>query len=624
MQEQANGEEDSSEGEPNCWYVAPDDGFEYEEHSSDLSEDEEPWCGSGTMPLTGDYLSDSDDPHESMPVPSNDDHGETLEQLNTQCPWNMSEEPESDWSSSDQDEFTLPMQPEEDKEDSVREGTKHHDKRLQRQFIKELQRGAENNWQVEGLRTSKVLHALHDWAQMHRRKNVGWKHWAHRHKQEALANIRENYDQRLYEATITAKVKNRLAGNTLHNWTQMHRWRNLGGRHWNHKQMREAMTAIRNNHPDARRTKDAESTKAVRIREAIVAVNRRRKKLARFTLRKIIVITANETIKAMNAVFWAEARGRTRQLRRSREKANNTRERRANPAIDAAAHARGTTTAKQVALKTWRDWHRRTESLNSWMGCADWMAWEARARQKIFYDWQMNSGLRAEDYAWKGWPADGMSPETKRKWTEELIAGGIKHEYILLHWASTWHKRWSDASIKRRREALNTWRIKNSLRRRVSMWSNLWNDGDDEQGPDGSIGEDNDDKGGGTDAPTTGATGPSGRQRWTDTGMSKAAEWHATLQMRRTPGRLRLWRYERKRTRSKIERRTQKWRRREQREQDAETDQRNEMHAGKVRQMIAKTANNGAKTVEWITNEQWEETMRRMEAALIPKLPQMM
>jgi hypothetical protein len=247
------------------------------------------------------------------------------------------------------------MQPEEDKEDIVCEGTKHHDKRLQRKFIKELQRGAENNWLAEGLRTSKVLYALHDWAQMHRRKNVGWKHWDHRHKQEALANIRENYDQRRYEATITAKAKNRLTDNTLHNWTQMHRRRSPGGRHWNHKQMREAMTAIRNNHPDAHRTEDAESTKAVRIREAIAAVNRRRKKLALFTLRKNIIITANDTIKSMNAVFWAEARGRTRQLRRSwfKWKANNTRERRANQAIDAATHARGTTTAKQAALKTW-------------------------------------------------------------------------------------------------------------------------------------------------------------------------------------------------------------------------------------------------------------------------------
>ena len=466
MQEQANDEEDSSDGEPICWYVAPGDGFEYEEHSPDTSEDEEPWCGSGTTPMTGDCMSDSDDPHESMPIPSNDGHGETLEQLNTQCPWNVTDEPESDWSSSDQDEFTLPMQPEGDKEDSVCEGTKHHDKRLQRKFIKELQRGMENNWLAEGLRTSKVLYALHDWAQMHRRTNVGWKHWAHRHKQKALANIRGNYDQRRYEATMTAKVKNRLTDNALHDWTQMHRRRNLGGRHWDHEQMREAMAAIRNNQPDARKTKDAKSTKAVRMREAIAAVTRRRKKIALFTLRKNIIITANDAIKAMNAVFWAETRGRTRQLRRSwfKWEANNTRERRANQAIDAATHARGTTTAKQAALKTWRDWHRRMESLKSWLDRADWTVWEAKARQKIFYDWRMNSGLRAERYAWKGWPADGMTPETKKKWTEELIAGGIKHEYILLHWASTWHKRWSDASIKRRREALNTWRIKNSLR----------------------------------------------------------------------------------------------------------------------------------------------------------------
>ena len=74
---------------------------------------------------------------------------------------------------------------------------------------------------------------------------------------------------------------------------------------------------IRNNQFEEWKAEDAESLTLIRLGEAMDAVEKRRLKIHMFQLRKNVIISANNAIKAMNAEFWAKTRGETRQLTRA-------------------------------------------------------------------------------------------------------------------------------------------------------------------------------------------------------------------------------------------------------------------------------------------------------------------
>ena len=343
-----------------------------------------------------------------------------------------------------------------------------------------------------------------------------------------------------------------------------------------------------------------------------------------FQLRKNVIISANNAIKAMNAEFWAKTRGETRQLTRawSQWKTHLRQENRIREAITVVNSRRGTTATKRTALKTWNGWHRRIENLKGWMSRADWTVWEYRTTQKIFYNWRIDSGIRAEGRAWMGQPPatmawDGVGcSKPEDEWKRELIEGGIKHEYIMLQWASTWHKRWSRASNKRKRDAMNTWRLVRALNKRVSMWSKLNGDKDDDQEHDGSRGEGEDNQGDSEKGAraNTAAAGSNNRPLWNGSNMYNASIWYYTMELTRALHTMRDWSSERKIARVRLERKLRRSERKRLHKGDI-TEQWNEMHAGKVRLVTVRTDRNGTKTAEWAIDTEWKQKMKKMDAA---------
>ena len=282
-------------------------------------------------------------------------------------------------------------------------------------------------------------------------------------------------------------------------------------------------------------------------------------------------------------------------------------------------------TAMLYTLQKWLEWSRRTSNTRDWMKATDWSVWEARKRQKTFYDWWQHAGLRAEDESWMGYPPwmgqhpKDTSEEARRNWTERLIVGGVKHRHILLEWASKWYVEWSPASVRRRREALNAWRIWRSARKRVSMWRDRWNthdvtddeDEDDYQKDVDRLGGAADGEGAGQAGTITGQT----RMRWSGSNMTKAAEWYTMYRMAQTLRQIQEWSAQNRCARAKLKRREAKRGQKKLREETQQTERWNEMHEGRVRQVTVRTATNGIVTVDWSINNAWEDTMEKMDAA---------
>ena len=178
------------------------------------------------------------------------------------------------------------------------EGEEHYERHQKTKLFRRLQREAENHWLTEGLRTSRALGAMHDWAQMHRRRNVGEKHWNHRHAQEVVEAMRRNSDLRLSRALLIARIVHRRVDNALHSWLQAHRRKNLGWKYWQQKRKKIALSMIRNNQFEEWKAEDAESLTLIRLGEAMDAVERRRLKTHMFQLRKNVIISANNAITA--------------------------------------------------------------------------------------------------------------------------------------------------------------------------------------------------------------------------------------------------------------------------------------------------------------------------------------
>ena len=501
----------------------------------------------------------------------------------------------------------------------------------------------------------------------------------------------------------------------------------MGEKHWNHRHAQEALSMIRNNQFEEWKAEDAESLTLIRLGEALDAVERRRMKTHMFQLRKNVIISANNKIKAMNAELWARTRGETRQLTRAwskwrthirQENKNRSTTRRetliqwlkwsrrradtrewmestdwsvwdarsrqktfndwkinaglraedeswmavkemntqfmalwhndrrqtntvwhkwirhtrqaakAKRTNDKAAHARGAVQARQTkdrsttrreTLIQWLKWSRRRADTREWMESTDWSVWDARSRQKTFNDWKINAGLRAEDESWMGYPPSDEEEMERQRWKERLIEGGVKHEYILLQWASKWHVGWSKASIRRKREALNNWRVWRSARKRVSMWRDMWNtydptdDDDDNNDTEEGDGHDEAAGGEGEEQPGTHA----GQQRVKDDtlNMTRAAEWYTLNQMTLTIGRMREWGRQNSRMKARLEHRAAKWRQKQQRKEALQTERWNEMHAGRVRQVTVSIAPDGTSTVDWVINHEWELKVEKMDAA---------
>ena len=666
----------SSEEEMICWHIA------LSTDEADQDDTEEYWHGAG---VTGEEQEQTEtgelsEQCDSIAVIARDGQGETAEQLSMQCPWIEDDAVEDEWSSSDQDVMSwaeeetdnntfLPLdglgldynsedeyipwretldnhqhaEPwhgsgvilDGDEKEYVDgddahmderddEGKEHYERHQKMKLFRRLQREAENHWLTEGLRTSRALGAMHDWAQTHRRRNVGEKHWNHRHAQEAVEAMRRNSDLRLSRALLIAHTVHRRVDNALHSWSQAYRRKNLGWKYWQQKRKKIALSMIRNNQFEEWKAEDAESLTLIRLGEALDAVERRRLKTHMFQLRKNVIISANNAIKAMNAEFWAKTRGETRQLTRawSQWKTHLRQENRIREAITVVNSRRGTTATKRTALKTWNGWHRRIENLKGWMSRADWTVWEYRTTQKIFYNWRIDSGIRAEGRAWMGQPPatmawDGVGcSKPEDEWKRELIEGGIKHEYIMLQWASTWHKRWSRASNKRKRDAMNTWRLVRALNKRVSMWSKLNGDKDDDQEHDGSRGEGEDNQGDSEKGAraNTAAAGSNNRPLWNGSSMYSASIWYYTMELTRALHTMRDWSSERKIARVRLERKLRRSEQKRLHKGDI-TEQWNEMHAGKVRLVTVRTDRNGTKTAEWAIDTEWKQKMKKMDAA---------
>ena len=231
----------------------------------------------------------------------------------------------------------------------------------------------------------------------------------------------------------------------------------------------------------------------------------------------------------------------------------------------------GTTDIQRVALKTWRRWYRMNTDLESWLARSEWTVWKARTKQRRFQEWKTNSARRAE-------------------------------EYTLQQWASKWHTHRSDASARRKQEALDKWRIKNAFNKRMSICSTLWSDDDLE--PGGSTNRSDKEENHGTE----------GQATIHCRNMASAAEWHATQRMVRTLTHMKSWACERKGAKTRIERRLRKQTERKQRRAKV-IEQWNEMHAGRVRQVTVRAAADGTRSVEWTPNREWETRMEKMNAA---------
>ena len=218
-----------------------------------------------------------------------------------------------------------------------------------------------------------------------------------------------------------------------------------------------------------------------------------------------------------------------------------------------------------------------------------------------------------------GYPPSDEEEMERQRWKERLIEGGVKHEYILLQWASKWHVGWSKASIRRKREALNNWRVWRSARKRVSMWRDMWNtydptdDDDDNNDTEEGDGHDEAAGGEGEEQPGTHA----GQQRVKDDtlNMTRAAEWYTLNQMTLTIGRMREWGRQNSRMKARLKHRAAKWRQKQQRKEALQTERWNEMHAGRVRQVTVSIAPDGTSTVDWVINHEWELKVEKMDAA---------